>query len=291
GKPFKAHGYAVYSVAIGADGNTVRLWDRDGTPIGKPFKAYEDSVNSVAISGDGTTIVSGSSDQTVRLWDRNGTPIGKPFKAHEDDVRSVAISVDGTTIVSGSSDQTVRLWDRDGTPIGQPFKGHEADVRSVAISSDGNTIVSGSSDQTVRLWSNTALRSWVSLCCKKLHNNWRYDPSGQVCKTCLIEKGHQLIEANQFDDALDSFRRALRAEHGFRLDDNTLEVQAKQLMASTLVQHGQLQARIGNLDAAIHAFTVANDYDDRLSLNPIEEVKRCPYSRLLLAQRESSSIT
>ncbi|NEQ50020.1 MAG: hypothetical protein F6K11_07805, partial [Leptolyngbya sp. SIO3F4] len=205
-------------------------------------------------------------------------------------VRSVAISGDGTTIVSGSSDNTVRLWDRDGTPIGQPFKGHEYSVTSVAISGDGNTIVSGSDDQTVRLWSNTALRSWVSLCCDKLHHNWRYDPSGQVCKTCLIEKGHQLIEANQFNNALRSFRRALRAEHGFRLDDSTLEVQAKQLMASTLVQHGQLQARIGNIDDAIHAFTVANDFDNRLSLNPIEEVKRYSYSRLLIAQRDGASI-
>ncbi|MEQ9354149.1 WD40 repeat domain-containing protein, partial [Coleofasciculus chthonoplastes] len=90
--------------------NTIRLWDREGNPIGEPFKGHESFVNSVAFSPDGNTIASGSDDKTIRLWDREGNPIGKPFKGHEFAVNSVAFSPDGNTIASGSIDKTIRLW-------------------------------------------------------------------------------------------------------------------------------------------------------------------------------------
>jgi WD40 repeat protein len=155
-------------VSGGAD-HTLRLWDREGSPINVPSRflylrdrdgnqticlpfGHTGLVNSVAFSPDGQTIVSGSDDRTVQLWDREGTPISTLFQGHEDSVNSVAFSPDGQTIVSGSDDRTVRLWDRAGNPIGAPFQGHEGGVRSVAFSPDGQTIVSGSDDRTVRLW-------------------------------------------------------------------------------------------------------------------------------------------
>ena len=169
---FKAHEDPINSVAISGDGTTivsasddgtVRLWDRDGNPIGKPFTGHIYRVPSVAISSDGKTIVSGGADGSenavsIKLWDRDGNPIGNPVQAYDGWFTSVAISSDGKTIVSGSiqgNTPWLRLRDGKGKPIGKPFTGHQEPVgwvESVAITPDGKTIVSGSRDKTVRLW-------------------------------------------------------------------------------------------------------------------------------------------
>ncbi len=157
------HEDGVSSVAITPDGQTivsggydgtVRLWNRDGTPLNQSLTGHEDIVGSVAIAADGQTIVSGGYDGTVRLWNRDGTPLNQPLTGHEGGVRSVAITPDGQTIVSGGEDGTVRLWNRDGTPLNQPLSGHEGPVNSVAIAADGQTIVSAGSEGTVRLWNH-----------------------------------------------------------------------------------------------------------------------------------------
>ncbi len=157
----QGHQGPVLSVSFSPDGKTiasasgdgtVRLWDRQGKPIGEPLKGHQGRVWSVSFSPDGKTIASASGDRTVRLWDRQGKPIGEPLKGHQDTVRSVSFSPDGKTIASASDDRTVRLWDRQGKPIGEPFKGHQSSVRSVSFSPDGKTIASASGDGTVRLW-------------------------------------------------------------------------------------------------------------------------------------------
>ncbi|MBT9313849.1 hypothetical protein IXB50_00215 [Leptothoe spongobia TAU-MAC 1115] len=57
-------------IVSGSADNTLRLWDREGNPIGQPLEGHRDSVWSVAFSPQGDRIVSGSSDNTLRLWDR-----------------------------------------------------------------------------------------------------------------------------------------------------------------------------------------------------------------------------
>ncbi|MEM9264633.1 MAG: caspase family protein [Cyanobacteria bacterium P01_F01_bin.13] len=99
-------------IVSGSDDNTLRLWDREGNPIGAPLEGHRSSVRAVAFSPQGDRIVSGSTDSTLRLWDREGNPIGAPLEGHRSSVWAVAFSPQGDRIVSGSTDNTLRLWDR-----------------------------------------------------------------------------------------------------------------------------------------------------------------------------------
>jgi WD40 repeat protein len=157
----RGHQGAVWAAAFSPDGQyiasssfdqTIRLWDRQGKPIGQPFQGHQQGILSIAFSPDGQYIVSGSADGTVRLWDKSGKAIGQPFLGHANHVKSVTFSPDGQYIVSGGEDGTIRLWDKQGNPIGQPFQGHQGKIWSVAFSPDGQYIVSGSDDNTIRLW-------------------------------------------------------------------------------------------------------------------------------------------
>jgi len=147
--PFSPDGQYIASAA---DDGTVRLWDKQGNPIGQPFRGHKGLVHSVAFSTDGQYLVSGGGDSTIRLWDKQGNPIGQPFRGHQGKVLSVGFSPNGQYIVSGGDDSTIRLWDKQGNPIGQPFQGHQGKIWIVAFSPDGQYIVSSSDDNTIRLW-------------------------------------------------------------------------------------------------------------------------------------------
>ncbi|MEM7066762.1 MAG: hypothetical protein AAF572_26800, partial [Cyanobacteria bacterium P01_B01_bin.77] len=170
--------------------NTLRLWDREGNPIGEPFQGHSRSVNAVAFSPDGEHIVSGSNDNTLRLWDREGNPIGEPFQGHSRPVRTVAFYIDGEHIVSGSNDNTLRLWDREGNPIGRPFQGHSNSVLAVTFNPEGDLLVSGSSDRTLQLWDRIRWQDWLHDCCNKLlHHSDLVQPKTDVakraCQVCM----------------------------------------------------------------------------------------------------------
>jgi WD40 repeat protein len=138
-------------IASAADDGTVRLWDKQGDPIGQPFQGHQGLVHSVAFSPDGQYLVSGGGDNTIRLWDKQGNLIGQPFQSYHGKVLSVAFSPDGQYIASGGDDKRVRLWDLKGKQIGQ-LQGHRGKIWFVAFSPDGQYIASGSDDNTIRLW-------------------------------------------------------------------------------------------------------------------------------------------
>lgn len=155
------HGSRVLAVAFSHDGQrivssgddgTIRLWNRDGNPIGKPFGEKGAEIRSIAFSPDGKYIVSGGLGGSIRLWDLQGNRLPILFRGHTSLVFAVAFSPDGKKILSGSADGTVRLWDLQGNQIGKPFQGHQGTVYSVAFSPDGQRIVSGGADGTIRLW-------------------------------------------------------------------------------------------------------------------------------------------
>ncbi|OKH43240.1 hypothetical protein NIES2101_31115 [Calothrix sp. HK-06] len=154
-----SHQGYVLSVAISTDGQTivsggqdgtVRMWNRDGQPLGQPFKGHQGNVTSVAISTDGQSIVSGGDDGTVRLWNRNGQLLNEPFKGHQRGIKFVAISTDGKTIIGGNVDG-IRMWNRNGQIQSELFKGEQGRIKFVAISTNGQIILGGDADG-IKMW-------------------------------------------------------------------------------------------------------------------------------------------
>jgi WD40 repeat protein len=155
----EAHGAEVASIAVSSDGKiivsgdqkgNVRLWNREGKPVGQPFKGHEGRVASVATSSNGQTTVSGGSDGKVLRWNQQGSVVSQLITSYSiGSGETVAVSPDGKFIVSGSERGMMRLWDGQSTRV---FKGHETNVSCLAFSSDSEMIVSGADDGTVRLW-------------------------------------------------------------------------------------------------------------------------------------------
>jgi tetratricopeptide (TPR) repeat protein len=188
-------------------------------------------------------------------------------------------------IVSGSDDKTIRLWSLDGSPIGVPFAGHTSWVNSVAFSPDGQMIVSGSVDNTIRLWKFVGWRTWLQQCCERLHNNWSADSSGTACRTCLMEKGRSLAEAEDLDAAIHCFQNALKFTPSLQLSSQALETEAKRKIAPILMQQGEYLACSGSYEAAVAKFKLAVEFDDRLTLNAENKAQQLTAPILLMQGR------
>lgn len=140
-------GEIVTSVAMSSDGQTivtggwdkkVRLWDKEGKPIGQPFVGHTQDVKSVAISSDGQIIASAGIDG-ILLWNRQG---GEPKRLPAQGVfSSVDMTSDGQTLaVAGAVDGF--LMSRNGTPLTHRiFGGVPENKPTVSISGDGQTVL------------------------------------------------------------------------------------------------------------------------------------------------------
>jgi hypothetical protein len=141
------NGEIVTSVAMSSDGQTIvtggwdkkiRLWDKEGKPIGEPFSGQTQDVKSLAISSDGHTIVSAGSDG-ILVWNRQG---GEPKRLPAQGMfSSVDMTSDGQTFaVAGGVDGF--LMNRDGTPLNhKTFGAVSGNKPTVSISGDGQTVL------------------------------------------------------------------------------------------------------------------------------------------------------
>jgi hypothetical protein len=105
------------TLATGGDDGSVKLWNRDGSPI-TTLDAQQGSVRSVSWSGDGQTLATGGLDGSVKLWNRDGSPI-TTLDAQQGRVRSVSWSGDGQTLATGGDDGSVKLWPLNNLDLDQ----------------------------------------------------------------------------------------------------------------------------------------------------------------------------
>lgn len=137
--------------ASSADDESIRIWNRDGSPRTPPIRAHRGWTGQLAISPRGDLLATGGGDGLVRLWTPDGVPRGEPLR-HEEPVWPIAFSSDGELIAAGGDrDGAILLWTTDGAPLGQTLRGHEGPV--CCLSFQGGQLASGGRDGTVRLWS------------------------------------------------------------------------------------------------------------------------------------------
>lgn len=155
---FKAHGYAVHTVAalpngrigsVAELGRSVRVHDLASGQVVWNLTGHSDAVLAVAVLADGG-IVSASADHTLRVWDLTSGQTVKTLEGHSGAVLAVAALPDGR-IVSASGDCTLRVWDLALGQTVATLEGHSSSVQAVAVLPDGR-IISASQDHTIRVW-------------------------------------------------------------------------------------------------------------------------------------------
>ncbi|MBR8834406.1 MAG: AAA-like domain-containing protein [Stigonema ocellatum SAG 48.90 = DSM 106950] len=255
---------------------TALVWDISGKLLAQ-LKGHTGEVTSASFSRSGGRIVTASTDKTARVWevwDISGKQLAQ-LKGHTGVVRSASFSPDGQRIVTASFDKTARVWDISGKLLAQ-LNGHTGEVWSASFSPDGQRIVTGSVDQTARVWRVEDLNQLLVRGCKWLNNYLITHPKDleklEVCQNksniieavpFLVKEGEEQAREGNTDDAVATFRQALKWNPKLKLDPET---KAKQIAeASKLVEKGKNLLKEGKVEDAVAVFQLALKRDPNLN--------------------------
>ncbi|UMP01508.1 P-loop NTPase fold protein [Amycolatopsis sp. EV170708-02-1] len=101
---------------LSADGETVRLWGRNGEPA-LVFPAHAGVVRALAFGADGKLVLSGGSDGEVRVREIDDPREYTLLEGHQGNVWAIACTAGNEKIVTVGDDRTIRVWDRFGNQI------------------------------------------------------------------------------------------------------------------------------------------------------------------------------
>ena len=171
GRPFNnaVFDHTGERIAIAAVDERVRLYRRDGTPIGelaeseiggRRYKIHRTAVRDVAFAPDGLFLVAVDDEGQVVRWSLDGSNQAVVLGNHQLSISDVEVAPgptsdlsDETLVLTGSLDKTARLW---GLETGKAVAvlGHDGALSSTRFSADGKRVFTFSErDGSVRLWS------------------------------------------------------------------------------------------------------------------------------------------
>jgi tetratricopeptide (TPR) repeat protein len=132
------------------------------------------------------------------MWDLDSGEVLHTLEGHTERVSAVVVTSDGSRAVSCSDDETLKVWDLESGEVLHTLEGHTDEVTAVAVTPDGSRAVSGSNDGTLKVWD---LESG-----EVLHIN------PLLVVDDLLEKGVELFDSGEFEEALGSFERIIKQQ-------------------------------------------------------------------------------
>jgi WD40 repeat protein len=135
---------------LGAQDNTVRVFDLEKGKEIRSLPGHGNSITSVAFSADGRKAVSGSADRTLKIWDLDTGEELASCNGHASSVDHVIWTADGRKVISGG-DNTMRVWDATtGKALAVCIAGRK--LTGIAVSADGRRLACSDYDQYLRVW-------------------------------------------------------------------------------------------------------------------------------------------
>jgi WD40 repeat protein len=203
------------NLVIGADDNSVILWNIDDSSKFRKIITNQRSVWSVGLGNSGKTLATGGFDGSVKLWDFDNSSLIKRISTDHRHIRSMSWTDDGKILATGGDDGSVKLWHLDAS-ITQVDQRIDKDDKVHAINWIKNS----------RILATVKVDQKNTKCKKKFISLWQYDgvfvrqiPTDRECiksmswtndgEILAIGGGDGFVELRNWDGSL---RKTIQAD-------------------------------------------------------------------------------
>ncbi|MBI4956404.1 MAG: hypothetical protein HY908_30585, partial [Myxococcales bacterium] len=156
------------TIASGARGGAVLLWDAASGAETRPCGGHDEAVTTVRFSPDGRSLLTASSDHTARLWRLSDCTLQATL-GHESRLEHVSFAPDGARIVTVDGRGVVHVWDAASGGERLHFGGDAGTLHRARLLSDGGRLALGVADfdpkgkltrAALELWTTEGERLW-----------------------------------------------------------------------------------------------------------------------------------